>query len=141
MSELEIHDVSRIESSIAHDLARRALIVTPFLLVGAGIWRGLDGVIAVALALGLVTANFLVSAAVLGRAAAISPNTLMGVALGGFLVKLIVLFGLALVVEQLDFVDFPLFVGTVFIAHLGLLAWETRSVSLSLAAPGLKPRP
>jgi uncharacterized membrane protein YwaF len=64
----------------------------------------------------------------------------MGVALGGFLFKIIVLFIVGTVVEQIDAVDFPVFVVTLLVAHLGLLAWETRSVSLSLASPGLKPR-
>jgi hypothetical protein len=29
---------------------------------------------------------------------------------------------------------------TIVLTHLGLLAWETRHVSISLAYPGLKPR-
>jgi hypothetical protein len=73
-------------------------------------------------------------------AARISPETLMGVALGGFLVKLVILFVVGSVVEQFDFVDFPVFVVSVLVFHLGLLAWETRSVSFTLASPGLKPR-
>ena len=30
--------------------------------------------------------------------------------------------------------------GTILITHVGLLMWETRYVSISLAYPGLKPR-
>ena len=36
--------------------------------------------------------------------------------------------------------DIPLLF-TVLITHIGLLMWETRYVSMSLAYPGLKPRP
>ena len=35
--------------------------------------------------------------------------------------------------------DLPALVITIAVTHLVLLAWETRYVSLSLAAPGLKP--
>jgi hypothetical protein len=38
-----------------------------------------------------------------------------------------------------SFIDIPVLVLTLAIAHIALLAWETRYVSLTLAAPGLKP--
>jgi hypothetical protein len=140
MSDLAVPDADGIETRIARDLARHGLIAAPIVIIGAGIWRGPEAALAVGLALGLVILNFLMSAALLGWAARISPDMLMGVALGGFLIKVIVLFVVGTVVEQFDFVDFPVFVVTLLVAHLGLLAWETRSVSLSLASPGLKPR-
>ena len=46
---------------------------------------------------------------------------------------------LALIVKALDIVDFPVFLITVLGSYLGLLFWEIRSISLSLASPGLKP--
>ena len=109
-------------------------------MLAVGLWRGVDASLGVALALAVVVANFLVSAAILNWGARISPNTLMGVALGGFIVRIAAVFGVAVVVRDLDIVDFPVFVVTVLVAHLGLLFWETRSISLSLASPGLKPR-
>jgi hypothetical protein len=140
MSELEIPDPDGIESRIARDLARHGLMAAPVVILVAGIWRGPSAALAVTLALALVIFNFMLSGAMLGWAARISPDMLMGVALGGFLVKIIALFAVGTIVEQFDAVDFPVFVVTVLVAHLGLLAWETRSVSLSLASPGLKPR-
>jgi len=136
--EITVPNPDGVESRIARDLARRGLWVAPVAILGAGIWRGPEGALAVALAFGMVIGNYLVSAAVFDRAARISPNALMGVALGGFLFKLIVLFVVGTVVEQIDAIDFPVFVVTLFVAHLGLLAWETRYVSVSLASPGLK---
>ena len=136
--EITIPNPDGVESRIARDLARRGLWVAPVAILGAGIWRGPEGALAVALAFGMVIGNYLVSAAVFDRAARISPNALMGVALGGFLFKLIVLFVVGTVVEQIDAIDFPVFVVTLFVAHLGLHAWETRYVSVSLASPGLK---
>jgi 3-isopropylmalate dehydrogenase len=42
------------------------------------------------------------------------------------------------VVRELTGVDFTVFCVVLIAAHLGLLVWELRSVSLSLAAPGLR---
>ena len=64
----------------------------------------------------------------------------MGTALGGFLIWLIFIFGTGLLVEQTDAVNLTVYVVSVLVLHLGLLAWETRSISFSLASPGLKPR-
>ena len=46
----------------------------------------------------------------------------------------------SLLVEQTDAVNLTVYVVSVLVLHLGLLAWETRSISFSLDSPGLKPR-
>ncbi len=63
----------------------------------------------------------------------------MGAALFGYLVR-IALIGLAIwAVKDLSWVE-PLPLGlTLIVTHLGLLLWELRYVSASLAFPGLKP--
>jgi hypothetical protein len=131
--------VDRIESRIAVDLARRAVLAAPILMVGVGVWRGFDAAAAVALALALIVANFLVAAAALGWAARTSPNLLMGVALFGFLARLALITAVGVGIKALDIVDWPVFCITLVAGYLGLLFWELRSVSLSLASPGLKP--
>ena len=131
--------VDHIESRIARDLARRALLAAPVLMLGVGLWRGVDAAGAVALALALIVANFLVAAAALGWAARTSPNLLMGVALFGFLARLALLTGIGVGIKALDIVDWPVFCVTLIVGYFGLLFWELRSVSLSLASPGLKP--
>ena len=55
-------------------------------------------------------------------------------------VWLFVIFGTGLLVEQIDAVNLDVFVVSVLVLHLGLLFWEMRSISFSLASPGLKPR-
>jgi hypothetical protein len=51
-----------------------------------------------------------------------------------------VLVGLALyAVNDRDWVDLPVLAVTVLVTHLGMLFWETRYVSASLAFPALKP--
>ncbi len=63
----------------------------------------------------------------------------MAGALGGFLVRLIIVFGLALVVKQIDAIDFKVWLLSIAIGHMALLAWETARVSFSLSHPGVKP--
>jgi len=130
-----------VESRIARDLVKHALYVAPIAIVAVGIWRGVDAGAAVALALALVIANFLASAAILGAAARRSPDLLMGVALMSFLIRFLLLTGIGVVVKELDIVDWPVFCITLVVSYLGLLFWEMRSISLSLASPGLKPSP
>lgn len=128
-----------IESRIARDLGRRALIVSPLVVIVPGIIWGADAAVGAAIALALVAVNFLVSAAILSWAARISPELLMGVALGGFLVRLAIISVVGIGVKQWSWVDFTVFCIALVVTHLGLLAWETRSISLSLASPGLRP--
>jgi len=133
--------IDRIESRIAHDLVKHALYVAPIAILALGIWRGVDAGAAVALALALVIGNFLLSAAILGWCARRGPELLMGAALISFLLRFLVLTGIGVVVKDLDIVDWPVFCITLLVSYLGLLAWEMRSISTSLATPGLKPSP
>jgi hypothetical protein len=43
-------------------------------------------------------------------------------------------------VSDVDWVNVKLLAVAVLVTHLGLLAWETKYVSASLAYPDLKPR-
>jgi hypothetical protein len=133
--------VDYVESRIARDLVKHALYAAPVAIVAVGIWRGVDAGAAVALALALVIGNFLLSAAILGAAARRSPEMLMGVALMSFLVRLVLLTAIGVGIKELDIVDWPVFCVTLVVSYLGLLFWEMRSISTSLASPGLKPRP
>ncbi|MEX2434638.1 MAG: hypothetical protein WEA49_15055 [Acidimicrobiia bacterium] len=129
-----------IEMRIALDLARRAAIVSPIVMVGVGIWRGWDAVAAVALAVVVVVANWLIAALSLGWAARRNPNLLMGVALFGFVGRLALITAVGAGVKALEIVDWPVFCGALLLAYGGLLVWELRYVSFSLASPGLKPK-
>jgi hypothetical protein len=130
-----------VEMKIAVDLAKRAVIVAPIVMVGVGIWRGWDAVAAVALAVAIVVVNWLVAAWSLAWAARTNPNLLMGVALFGFIARLALITGIGVGIKELDIVDWPVFCGALLLAYGGLLIWELRYVSFSLASPGLKPKP
>ncbi len=129
-----------IESTIARDLARKAVLATPVVILAIALWRGGGGALGAVAALAVVTANFLLAAAMLGRAARISAGALTAAALGGFVVRLGLITVAGLGVKQIDAVDFPVFCIVLIAAHLGLLFWEMRAVSLTLAYPGLKPK-
>lgn len=129
-----------VESEIARDLARHALYAAPAVVLVGALVGGAAGATGAGAALVVVAVNFLAAAAALGWAARISAAAVAGVALGGYVVRLGVITAVALGVKRLDAVDFPVFCIVLVAAHLGLLVWELRSVSLSLAAPGLRPR-
>jgi hypothetical protein len=133
-------DVDRIELRIAWDLARRAAVIAPFVMLALGLWRGLDAAAAVALALAVVVGNWLLAASTLGWAARVNPNMLLGVALFGFIGRLALLTGIGIGIKELDIVDWPVFCGVLVAGYAGLLIWELRYVSFSLASPGLKPK-
>jgi hypothetical protein len=127
------------EGQIAGDLVRRLLIVSPLVLLVAGVVRGVDGLLSAAIGLVLVGVNFLVAARLISYTARRSPGAVMGVVLGGYIVRIGILFGIALALENVSWVDVPVLVLTIAIVHLALLTWEMRHVSLTLGFPGLKP--
>ena len=138
VNELESLDPAT-ETAIARDLARRAIWVAPaFLLVGLLGW-GLDGLLSSALALVLVAVNFRLGAAIITRAAQISINALYGAVLGGYVARLALMTAVVLVVKAVGLLATVPFAITLLVTHLGLLAWESRHVAMTLAAPGLKP--
>ena len=127
------------EREVARDIAIRGLKVLPVALVLGFIGWGANGVISVGLAVAMVLVNFLVAAALLSWAARISLGLLMGVALFGFVLRIGAI-GLVLYLVRDEPWVAPVPLGfTLVLAHLGLLLWEARFVSLSLAYPGLKP--
>ena len=128
------------EAVLAKDLSRRALLVAPVLLLVGLLGWGVDGALSAGYGLVLVVANFAIAAGLLVWAAPISLGAFMGAALFGYLLRLGILFGAVVLVKDAGWVElWPLGL-TLIVTHLGLLAWEARSVSASLAFPALKPR-
>ena len=127
------------EPVLVRDMAKRGLACAPILvLTCAAVW-GVDGAASAAYALAIVLANFVLAAWMLSTAARISYGLLMGAALFGFLLRLGLVSAAVLLVQDAGWVE-PLALGlTLVVTHLGLLFWELRYVSISLAHPGLKP--
>ncbi len=126
---------------VAKDLARRGVMIAPIaIMIGAAFW-GADGAASVAYGLAIVVVNFLLAAWSLGYAARISLALMGGVALFGFLIRLGLITLAVLLVRDASWVELVPLGLTLIITHLGLLFWEMRFVSASLAFPGLKPKP
>lgn len=128
-----------VESQVARDIARHALIVAPLVVGALAFTLGRDAAVGAALAFAIVAGNFLLNAALITWAARISPATVAVAVLGGYVLRLALVTAAGLAVRTQSWVDFTAFCIVLIAAHLGLLVWELRSVSLSLAAPGLRP--
>ena len=126
---------------VAKDLARRGVMVAPIAVMLGAVFWGSDGALSVAYGLGIVIVNFLLAAWSLGWAARISLALMGAVALFGFLIRLGLITVAVLVVRSAAWVELVPLGLTLIITHLGLLFWEMRFVSASLAFPGLKPKP
>jgi hypothetical protein len=127
------------EAEVVRDMARRGVMVAPFLIgVCALIWGG-DGALSSAYGVAVVLVNFAFAAALITYTARISLGLMMGAALFGYLIRLGLIFCAWLIVRNASWFSKGAFGLTIIVTHLGLLIWETRFVSASLAFPGLKP--
>ena len=128
------------ERAVAHDIIRRGLIGGPVLVgICAGVW-GFDGLWSSGYALGLILANFWLAASLITWSVRISPTMLMAGVMGGYFIRLGILTGAYFLVRNTGWFEALPFVITLVAAHIVLLVWETRFVSMSLAYPGLKPQ-
>jgi len=127
------------EGDIARDLARRAALIAPVVVLACGLGWGAPGAVSAAIGLVLVAANFLAAARVMAWAAVRGQSVVMGAVLGGYVLRLVVLLGVVLALQQVSWLNIAVLVVTLAVTHLALLTWELRFVSFSLAAPGLKP--
>tara|TARA_Y100001949_G_scaffold53905_1_gene45336 strand:+ start:8743 stop:9228 length:486 start_codon:yes stop_codon:yes gene_type:complete len=127
------------EKRIVADMLWRGIKVAPVWLVFSFLIWGTDGAASGAYGIALVFANFIAAAGLLTWAGRISPGALMFAALGGFILRLVILTVAVIAASKVSvFAPVPLGI-TIIVSHLGLLVWETRYVSLSLAYPGLGP--
>jgi hypothetical protein len=128
-----------VERQIALDMVRRSLPFIPFVILLAAIPWGAKGSASAAYAITLVLANLLFAAALLTWAARISFAALGAAALFGYLIRLGLITIAVLLVRNLPWVNLAAMGVTIVVTHLGLLMWEMRFISTSLAFPGLKP--
>lgn len=127
------------ELEIARDLVRKGLPAAPVLIVVCGLIWQVNGALSAAYGVAIVLVNFVLAAALMAWAAKISPTALMAACLGGFLLRMAVVVAAVLLVKGAAWVSLPALLLTILVTHLGLLLWETKNVSASLAYPGLKP--
>lgn len=130
---------TRVEWELATDMVRRGLPVAPVVVLLGALGWGVDGALSTGYALVLVLGNLLVSAALMRWAERKSLGVLAGVAAGGYAVRMAVVTLAVWAVKDMAWVELLPLGLTIVITQLGLLWWETRQISLSLAYPGLKP--
>ena len=131
--------VTAPERDIARHMLRLAVPVVPVAVAVSGLVWGVDGALSAAFGIAIVLANLVASAALLAWAARISPAALLAAALGGFLVRMIAVVLVLLAVRHQPWVEFTPLGITTFVTSLGLLAWESRHISATLAYPVHKP--
>ena len=130
-----------VEREIAFDMLKRGVWFAPAIgLLATLIW-GTQGTSSAAVAIALVAVNLLLAAIALSWAAKISLTAIMAVSLGGFAVRMGLVTAVLFAVRDATWIDMTALGVTVLVTHLGLLFWELRYVSASLAFPGLKPTP
>jgi hypothetical protein len=128
-----------VEWEMATDMVRRSLPFAPLPLVLGAAFHGTNGALSAGFGLLLVLANLVAAGALMKWAAKRSLGLLAGVAVGGFALRLAVLVLAVSLVRDLAWVELVPLGLTLVAAQVGLLWWETRHLSLSLAYPGLKP--
>lgn len=126
-------------AEIARDMVRRGLLALPVVVAITRLVA--DGATAASVAYGmsLILVNFLLSAYLLAWAARISLGLVASVALGGYVMRLALIFMAVWLVREATWVRMVPLGVTIIVAHLGLLVWELRHVSATVAHPGLKP--
>ena len=129
-----------VERELAFDMIKRGAPVLPLVIVGAALIWGADGAWSATFAVGVVLVNLVISAALMAWAARVSPAVLMATVLFGFLARMLLVTAAVVAVRDLEWVNLMALAVTLLVTHLGLLVWETRHVSASLAFPSLTPK-
>lgn len=129
-----------VEREVVTDMVRRSWPILPVLVVVAGVFWGAGGALSAAYAIGLVLLNYFVSASLLAWSARIALPLMMVAALGGFIVRLALITVAVLAVRNQSWVSMVPLGFTLIITHLGLLIWEARHLTMSLAYPTTAPR-
>ena len=129
-----------VERLVAFDMVKRSLPFIPLILLVANVASGWEGTWSAGYAIVLVLANFVLSALLLSWGARVSLAMLGAAAFFGFLLRLGLITVAVLAVRDQPWMALVPLCITLVITHLGLLFWELRFVSTSMAFPGLKPR-
>lgn len=127
-------------TEVALDMVKRGLPLLPVGVIVGALVGGFAGSASVVYGMVLVLVNFLLAAYLLAWASRISFALVASVALGGYVLRLSLIFLAVWLVRDAAWVRFVPLGITIIVTHLGLLMWELRFVSASFAHPGLKPR-
>ena len=124
-----------VEKELAFHMAKLALPVAVVVVSLAAVIRGANGAWSALLAVAIVVVNMILAATMLTWAARISANMLMGVALLGFLVRMLLVTGVVYAVRNEPWVDLKTLAVAILATQLAVLAWECRYVANSMNLP------
>jgi len=127
------------EAEITRDIVKRGLLAAPVLIGTSWLVWGEAGAWSSAYGLGLVLCNFMIAAGLVATTARISYALMMAATLFGYILRLGVVALAVMLVRNEPWVDLVALGLTLIVTHLGLLFWEMRFISASLAFPGLRP--
>lgn len=127
------------EAQITRDIVKRGIFVAPVLIAISALLWGSSGAWSSAYGLGLVLCNFMIAAGLVATTARISYALMMAATMFGYILRLGLIALAVMLVRNEPWVDLLALGLTLIITHLGLLFWEMRFVSATLAFPGLKP--
>jgi hypothetical protein len=128
------------EAQVTRHMLTRGVIAVPVLVAIAGFVWGADGALGCLYGVALVFVNFALAAGLISLTARISLALMMGAVLFGYLLRLGIIFLAVILVRDAGWASLPALGFTIIVTHLGLLFWELRHVSATLAFPGLKPQ-
>jgi hypothetical protein len=127
------------EAEITRDIVKRGLLVAPVLIALSWLVWGVNGAWSSGYGLALVLCNFMIAAGLVATTARISYALMMAATLFGYILRLGLIALAVMLVRNETWVDLMALGLTLIVMHLGLLFWEMRYVSATLAFPGLRP--
>ena len=136
---LSRHDGPSPAVQVARDIVKRGVYIAPIAVAVGAVFWGAAGAASVAYGLAIVCVNFVLAALSIGWGARISAAMMGAAAMFGFLIRLGLIFLAVMLVKDAGWVELVPLGMTLIVTHLGLLFWEMKFVSASLAYPGLKP--
>ena len=140
-SVLSMHDTGPApEAAIVRDIIKHGMYVAPIMIGLSALFWGVNGGWSSAYGLAIVLGNFAVAAWMVSYTAKISYALMMGATLFGYIFRLAIIAAAVFLVRNVSWAELVPLCMTIVISHVGLLFWELRYVSLSLAFPGLKPK-
>lgn len=127
--------------AVAVDIVKRSVWVIPVAIMASAAFWGLNGVISTLYGLAIVVVNFLLAGWMLQVGGRIGAAAMGAAAFFGFLLRLGLIMVAVLAVRNQSWVELVPLGLTIIVTHLGLLFWELRHISHTLAFPGLRPAP
>lgn len=118
-----------VEAQLGRAIAMRAVVVGPAVVGVAWLLAGSDGAFAALVGVVIVVVNFLLSGAIMSRAARISLSLYHAAALFGFFIRLGLITATMLLVAQVIEIDRLAMGVAAVVSYLTLLAFETVAVS------------